>query len=136
MLLRIAFALLLAACSVGAKCSSTPGPCGSTGTTVGAPCDAAAPPSSDAGPSVGSKFAHCTTDAIKAAGQRLLPDIANAVATSNYETAIADLLTHFTSDEVKCGIELFIDSMSRKAAADPLAASELQRAQAWLAAHK
>jgi hypothetical protein len=81
-------------------------------------------------------FEFCTTDALKAAGSNLLGDIANAVATGGYIQALEDLSVKFGAAEVKCAVELFIDSTLRKADADQLAATEVARAHSWLSTQK
>lgn len=77
-------------------------------------------------------FEFCTTDALKAAGSNLLGDIANAVATDGYVQALEDLSVKFGVAEVKCAVELFVNSTLRKAGADKLAATEVSRANSWL----
>lgn len=88
------------------------------------------------GPSPGEKFGTCTSDAIKNTASSLLDDVATAVATQAYANSLGDLITRWGVYEVKCAVDLFIDSMTgRKAEADPLAADQLARAQAWRTAN-
>ena len=77
-------------------------------------------------------FKYCTTDALKAAGANLLGDVANAVATDDYVAELEKLVAQFGAAEVKCAVELFVNSTFRKASADKLAATEVSRAQDWL----
>lgn len=120
--IRISFIAFIFGCTLSAKCATTSvGPGGATS-------DASAP-------SPVGAFVHCTTDAVTATGQRLLPDVANALVTESYEAAIADLLLHFLPDEVKCGIELFLDSTLRKASADRNVAEQVRRGRAYLQEH-
>lgn len=84
------------------------------------------------GSSPGERFGTCTTDAVKNTAGGLLDDVATAVATQSYADALGDLITKFGVYEVKCAVDLFIDTVTgRKAEADPLAAAQLARAQAW-----
>jgi len=94
-------------------------------------CFATKPRTSD-GTTPAGRFATCTSDAIKSTAEHLQDDVASAVATADYKTSLANLAARVGIREVKCAVDLFIDSVTgRKANADPLAAEQLQRAQAW-----
>jgi len=97
--------------------------------TVG--CYATTPRKSDSTTPV-QRFSTCTTDVIKDRAGHLLDDVASAVATGGYEAALANLMVKAGAAEVKCAVDLFIDSVTgRKAEADTLAAQQLARATAW-----
>lgn len=82
------------------------------------------------------RFGTCTSDAVKDTASHLLDDVATAVATQAYADSLADLVIRFGVSEVKCAVDLFIDSVTgRKAESDPLAAQQLARAQAWRTAN-
>lgn len=121
---RISFLAFILVSTLSAKCATTPaGPAGGAS-------DAAASP-----PSAGTVFGRCTSDAVKDAANHILPDVANAFVTEDYEAAIASLLGRFTLAEVKCAVELFINATHRKAMADKNVAEEVRRARAYLDAH-
>jgi hypothetical protein len=85
-----------------------------------------------AGPTAGGAFSACTTDAIKTTAQGLLGKVANALATGDYVTQLAQLGIDFGTAEVKCAVQLAVDSLHRKASADPLAGTQLSHGNAWL----
>ena len=84
------------------------------------------------GPSQGERFGTCTSDAVKNTASGLIDNVATAVATQAYADSLRNLITKFGVYEIKCAVDLFIDTVTgRKAEADPLAAAQLARAQAW-----
>jgi hypothetical protein len=94
-------------------------------------------PTPDGGaPTPTTTFEFCTTDALKSAGANLLGQVANAVATGDYEAELAKLVATFGAAEVKCSVELFVNETQRKASADKLAATEVTNAKTWLAKQK
>lgn len=112
-LMTLALAFVLSACTTPQSVSSDPN-------TVATP---------------GTKFSACTTDGVKQEASTILDDVASAMATQDYEKAIKDKLGNVTSNVVKCAVQFFVDSILHKAEADELAAVQLARGQAWLAAH-
>lgn len=90
------------------------------------------PGAADGGPTAGGAFSACTTDAIKTTAEGLLGKIANALATGDYVGQLAQLGVDFGTAEVKCAVQLAVDSLHRKASADPLAATQLSHGNAWL----
>jgi hypothetical protein len=90
------------------------------------------PDAADGGPTAGGAFSACTTDAIKTTAQGLLGKVANALATGDYVGQLAQLTTEFGVAEVKCAVQLAVASFQRKAAADPLAGTQLSHGNAWL----
>jgi hypothetical protein len=90
------------------------------------------PDAADGGPTAGGAFSACTSDAIKTTAQGLLGKIANALATGDYVGQLAQLGIDFGTAEVKCAVQLAVASFQRKAAADPLAGTQLSHGNAWL----
>lgn len=94
-------------------------------------CYATTPRKSD-GTTPVQRFSTCTTDTIKNTASHLQDDVASAVASADYKAQLANLAASVGWNEAKCAVDLFIDSITgRKASADPLAAQQLERAQAW-----
>lgn len=122
MLTRILFVAVLAFSSIAAKCATNSAGPGGTVTD-------AAIPVADGG------FDYCTDKNVQSVASGLQGDIASALATSDYEAAIAELIAKFTAGEVKCAIQIFIGGSSRKASADQLVAQEISRGKAYLASH-
>lgn len=93
------------------------------------------PDAADAGSTVtpGGAFSACTSDAVKATAKGLLGKVATAVATGNYVGQLAQLMGEFGEAEVTCAVQLFVDSLHRKAAFDSLARAQLTNSNAWLA---
>jgi len=80
-------------------------------------------------------FADCTTDNVKSIALGIQGDIANALASNDYEAEIATLVAKFTIGEVKCALEIFVGSNARKADADALMRLQISRANSWLSTH-
>jgi hypothetical protein len=92
------------------------------------------PDAADGGAAVtpGGAFSACTSDAVKKAAESLLGKVATALATGDYVGQLALLGGGVVTDEVKCAVQLFVDSLSRKAKVDQLAAQQLANGHAWL----
>jgi len=81
-------------------------------------------------------FSHCTSDTIKSIGASMQGRIADALASNDYEGALAKLVADFTVDEVKCGIEIWLGSNARKQESmDALMRLQVSRATSWLSAN-
>jgi hypothetical protein len=82
----------------------------------------------------GGAFSACTSDAVKKTAEGLLGKVATALATGDYTAQITSLVNQFGAAEVKCAVQLFVDSLTRKAKVDQLAAQQLANGNAWLKA--
>ena len=82
-------------------------------------------------------FGHCTTTALTTASEGILGDVTTALATGDYEAAIAALATKFGADEVGCAVDLVIAEFTAKASRtnDTQTAVILAHAQAIRAAN-
>jgi hypothetical protein len=96
---------------------------------------ATVPPGTPATPV--STFDACSDTALKTAAEGILGQVATALATADYATALATLAATYTTAEVTCAVQLAVSELQTKAAAatDKLAATELANGQAWLTAH-
>lgn len=94
-------------------------------------CPPTPPPGTAATPV--QTFDACSTDNIKSAGISHLGDVARATLTGDYIGALAVLATTYGIPEIRCAVQLFVDTTARKAAMDTTAQLQRERAQAWLA---
>lgn len=82
-------------------------------------------------------FGHCTSDAIRKAGNSLLGRVMTALATGDYVAELAKLAAQLGADEVGCGVDLAIAQLKGMHAysPDPVVRVMLERAQAWRGAN-
>lgn len=83
------------------------------------------------------KFGHCTTEALRKAGNTLLARVMTALATGDYAAELTKLAVQFGGDEVGCAVDLAIDMLNgmRAHSNDPVVNLMLSRAQAWRGAN-
>jgi hypothetical protein len=83
------------------------------------------------------KFGHCTTEALRKAGNTLLARVMTALATGDYAAELTKLAVQFGGDEVGCAVDLAIDMLNgmRAHSNDPVVELMLTRAQAWRGAN-
>ena len=80
-------------------------------------------------------FKSCTTQNVKDIASGIQGDIADALASNDYEGELAKLVAKFTVGEVKCAIEIWLSGNSRKAQADAMMRLQLSRGNTWLSTH-
>lgn len=84
-----------------------------------------------------TSFGHCTTDALRKAGNSLLGRVMTALATGDYTDELAKLAKQVGADEVGCAVDLAIAQLTGMHAysPDPVVRVMLERAQAWRGAN-
>lgn len=94
-------------------------------------------PTSDGGVSPTTAYGHCATQALTQAAEGILGDVTTALATGNYESAIAALAIQVGGAEVGCAVDLLMAQFTTKAARtdDAFVGTVLAHAQAWRQEH-
>jgi len=87
------------------------------------------------GPTPVQTFDACSEKVIQDKGIGLLGLVAQATLGGDYMGALATLAAKYGEPEVLCAVQLFVDTMQRKAAMDATAMSQREHAKAYLAKH-
>jgi hypothetical protein len=80
-----------------------------------------------------ANFDHCSSDVVRDKAVPLLGLVARATLGGDYMGALAALAMQYGLPEMKCAVQLFVDTTTRKAALDSTAQLQRERAKGWLA---
>lgn len=75
----------------------------------------------------------CAEAGVHNAAVGLIDDVASALATGDYMSALADLVKRFGEGAIDCAVSEVAGTAGKHAALDPLEADKARRARAWLA---
>lgn len=78
---------------------------------------------------------NCAEAGVHNAALNLINDVASVIATTDWESALADLVGRFGEGAVDCAVAEISKTSSAHARVDSLEATKARRAKQWLAAH-